>query len=103
MATPSPSLLKKRDEKVKPHLSQYAPVWIVEETFLPSDEALLFEAVFQHNQYGWVKRRYLYDGFNDVLYHKGQVMASDELVLSLEDKPAYIIPDIADIPNAYGG
>lgn len=93
----------KRDQKVKPHLSQYAPVWIVEEKFLPSDEALLFEVVFQHSQYGWVKRRYLYDGFNDVLYHKGQVMASDELVLSLEERTPYIVPDIADIPNAYGG
>ncbi|MCU0465218.1 MAG: hypothetical protein MUF38_11690 [Anaerolineae bacterium] len=97
------TIQEKRDQKVKPHLSQYAPVWIVEEKFLPSDEALLFEVVFQHSQYGWVKRRYLYDGFNDVLYHKGQVMASDELVLSLESRTPYIIPDIADIPNAYGG
>lgn len=92
-----------RDAKAKPHLSQYAPVWIINETFVPSDEALLFEAVFQHHEYGWVSRRYLYDGFNDVLYHKGQILASDELVMSLQDKTPYLVPDVADIPNSYGG
>ncbi|MCU0476707.1 MAG: hypothetical protein MUC99_11470 [Anaerolineae bacterium] len=103
MAVPPPALFQKRDAKVKPHLTQYAPAWIVEETYLPSDEALLFNVVFEHSQYGWVNRRYLYDGFNNVLYHKGQVAASDELVMSLVNKEPYITPDIADIPNAYGG
>jgi len=94
---------QKRDAKTIPHLNQYAPVWIVEEKFISSDEALLFNVVFQHHEYGWVNRRYLYDGFNDVLYHKGQIEASDELVTSLQDKTPYLTPDIADIPNAYGG
>lgn len=94
---------KLRDEKAKPHLSQYAPVWIINEKFIPEDDALQFGAVFQHNLYGWVNRRYRYDGFNDVLYHKGQVQLSEEEALEIQEQEPYLLPMIADIPNAYGG
>lgn len=97
------SVMQKRDVKAKPHLEQYAPVWIVDEKFIPEDEALQFESVFQHNQYGWVKRRYRYDGFNDVLYHKGQITLSENDVLNIVDKDPYLSATVADIPNAYGG
>lgn len=96
-------LLAQRDAKAKPHLEQYAPVWIVTEKIIPEDEAVLFEVVFQHNLYGWVKRRYRYDGFNNVLYHKGQTLMSEDDVLALQDKEPYIIATVMDIPNAYGG
>lgn len=97
------TLREKRDAKSKPHLEQYAPVWIVNEQIIVNDEAIQFEAVFQHSQYGWVNRRYRYDGFNDVLYHKGQVAASEGDVLAIEEKEPYIAPMVADIPNSYGG
>lgn len=94
---------KLRDEKVKSHLSQYAPVWATEEKFIPEDDSLQFSAIFEHNLYGWVNRRYRYDGFNDVLYHKGQIQLSEEEALEIQQQEPYLLPTIADIPNAYGG
>lgn len=97
------SLFRKRDAKVKPHLEQYAPVWIVAEKIIPEDEAVQFNVVFFHNLYGWVNRRYRYDGFNDVLYHKGQTVLSEEEVLTIQEKEPYVSTTVTDIPNAYGG
>lgn len=94
---------RKRDAKVIPHLSQYAPVWIVDEKFIDADEAIQFNVVFQHNLYGWVNRRYRYDAFNDVLYHKGQTLLDEDDVLEIQMQTPYINPMIANIPNAYGG
>jgi hypothetical protein len=96
-------LLNKRDMKAKPHLEQYAPLWIVDEKILIEDEAVQFDVVFQHHEYGWVKRRYRYDGFNNVLYHKGQTPFSEEDALALSTKESYVSATVADIPNAYGG
>jgi hypothetical protein len=97
-------LLRKRDERVRGHLEQYAPVWLTAEKVLHADEAVLFNVVFQHNLYGWVNRRYRYDGFNDVLYHKGQTLVQDEAYIeNLLQQPPYIDTTVADIPHAYGG
>lgn len=97
------TLLKKRDAKAIPHLSQYAPVWIVDQKFILEDEALQFNAIFQHPTYGWVSRRYRFDGFNNVLYHKGQTRLSEEKALKVQETEPYIATAVADIPNAYGG
>lgn len=95
---------KRRDEKVIAHLKQYAPLWIVEETLIPEDSAVQFSVLFQHNRYGWVNRRYRYDGFNDVLYHKGQVAVDEDEALELiESLDVYIDADVSDTRNAYGG
>ncbi len=96
-------LRDKRDAKAKHHLDQYAPVWIIEEKAILLDEAIQFNVMFQHPEYGWVNRRYRYDGFNDVLYHKGQVLMNESDALSLQDKEPYIDVTVADIPNSYGG
>lgn len=96
-------LYLKRDAKVREHLTQYAPVWLISEKVISSDESVQFEILFQHNLYGWINRRYLYDGFNDVLYHKGQVPADFELTDSLISTAPWISSVIADIPHAYGG
>ena len=103
MTTVEEQLLKKRDGKVIAHLEQYAPVWIVDEQVMPQEEAVQFNVVFQHNLYGWVNRRYRYDGFNNVLYHKGQTLISPEKVLDIQEKEPYITSAVADIPNSYGG
>lgn len=96
-------LKKKRDTKAVPHLEQYAPVWIVDEIVFAEEEAIQFNIVFQHNRYGWVNRRYRYDGFNNVLYHKGQTQLAEDDVLEYAEEDPYIPANIADIPNSYGG
>lgn len=96
-------LLQKRNAKVLPHLQQYAPVWIVDEKVLSEEDAVQFNIIFQHNRYGWVNRRYRYDGFNDVLYHKGQTLAGENDLQRVQDAEPYVTTTIADIPNAYGG
>ena len=96
-------LRAKRDAKAKPHLNQYAPVWIIDEKTISADEAIQFNVMFQHPEYGWVNRRYRYDGFNDVLYHKGQTLMNESEILSVQDKEPYIAVTVADIPNSYGG
>ncbi|MEZ4667056.1 MAG: hypothetical protein R3E39_03905 [Anaerolineae bacterium] len=99
----SMELKSKRDTKCIPHLSQYAPVWIVDETYILEDDAMLFTAVFQHPEYGWVGRRYRYDGFNDVLYHKGQTLVKEGNLNSIQEQSPYVETSVADIPNSYGG
>ena len=96
-------LLSRRDKKVRPHLEQYAPVWIVDEKVIPDEEAVQFNVVFQHSLYGWVSRRYRYDGFNDVLYFKGERAIGEDEALRVQDKEPYVVATVADIPNAYGG
>lgn len=93
----------KRDAKAKPHLVQYAPVWIVEETMVPEEESILFNVVFAHSLYGWVNRRYKFDGFNQVLYFKGQNSMTEDEALELHDQEPYLSTLVTDIPNAYGG
>lgn len=97
------ALLARRDAKTKPHLTQYAPVWIIEQQIIPEDDAVVFNVIFRHNQYGWVSRRYKFDGFNDVLYHKGQTVMSEAVAVEYEENDPYIRSNVADIPNAYGG
>lgn len=102
-------LLAKRDEKVKPHLEQYAPVWIVDQIIMMEEEAIQFHAVFLHSRAGlgerpaWVSRRYRYDAFNDTLYHKGQTVLDEDDVLELQEEDPYIDATVTDLPNAYGG
>jgi hypothetical protein len=101
--TDEQALLQKRDAKAKPHLEQYAPVWLVDQKIIPEDEAVLVNVVFLHNLYGWVNRRYRFDGFNNVLYYKGQTILSEDEAVAIQEKPPYIDAVVADIPNAYGG
>jgi hypothetical protein len=97
------TLLNKRDSKAKPHLEQYSPVWLTSEIPITQDEAIQFSVAFQHKDYGWVNRRYRYDGFNDVLYYRGQVVLSENEALDIQEKTPYIPTLIADEPNSYGG
>lgn len=97
------TLRAQRDAKAIPHLEQYAPVWIVDEKLIAEDEALQFNVMFQHPLYGWVNRRYRYDGFNDVLYHKGQTLMNEGDILRVQEQDPYIAVTVADIPNSYGG
>ena len=93
-----------RDQKVIPHLQQYAPVWLVSEVPIPQDEACQFNVVFYHPRYGWVDRRYRYDAFNNVLYHQGQTLVSEsDALLNLEEKKPYIPAETVNTVDSYGG
>lgn len=96
-------LKRKRDAKARPHLEQYAPVWILQEDLFAEDESIQFHVLFQHNLHGWVNRRYRYDGFNDTLYHKGQTLVAEDAALEHMLTSPYIAARVADIPNSYGG
>jgi len=96
-------MARKRDAKVYDHLIQYAPVWLSHEEVIYDEDALVFEVVFLHPQYGWVKRRYRYDSYNNVLYHKGQVLMSEEETLDLQASPPYLVADVLNTVNSYGG
>ena len=97
------NLLSKRDQKLIPHLNQYAPVWLTDEKIIMAERAVQFNVVFEHNRYGWVTRRYRYDGFNDVLYHKGQTIIAEDQVAELESLPPFLQATVTNVPNAYGG
>jgi hypothetical protein len=98
------ALLKKRDAEVIPHLEQYAPIWLIDDKTIPDDESVIFSVVFQHNLYGWVKRRYKYDSFDDVLYYLGEnVIPEDEALVIQSQHEPYINLTINDSVNAYGG
>ena len=102
-------LLAKRDARIKPHLEQYAPVWLVDEKVLLEDEAVQFNVVFLHSNSGmdntpvWVNRRYRYDGFNNTVYHKGQTTVSEEQVAEITANTPFIDALVTDTPNSYGG
>lgn len=101
--TTKAELLQRRDEKTIPHIQQYAPVWIVDEQIIEEDEAVQFNVVFRHNRYQWVNRRYRYDGFNNVLYHKGQRVISEAEAVEIQETDPYVTNTVTDTPNAYGG
>lgn len=96
-------LQAKRDAKARPHLEGYAPVWIVDEKVIAQDEAIQFNVVFQHSHYGWVNRRYRFDGFNNVLYYKGQKSITEDEALRIQEAEPYISLMVTDMPNNYGG
>lgn len=96
-------MIDRRDAKAKPHLEQYAPVWLVNQRIIPEDEAVLFDVVFQNNLYGWVRRRYRFDAFNNVLYYHGQTTIPEGETMTIQEADPYLSVEVADIPNAYGG
>ncbi len=93
----------KRDEKVKDHLQQYAPVWLVDEKLILDEDALQFNVVFYHPRYRWVNRRYRYDEFTDVLYHKGQRTIDEEDAIELQDTEPYLEAPTINTIDSYGG
>lgn len=93
-----------RDVKARKTLEQYAPVYLVSETLDLEKPSVLFNVVFQHNLYGWVNRRYTYDGFNNILYYKGQVSIPEDAVVAIETARAPYLSSVSeDVVNSYGG
>lgn len=92
-----------RLKKAKHHLEQYAPIWLVEETPILAEDAIQFDVVFFHPEYKWVKRRYRYDAFADVLYHKGQRTIEEETALEIQEQPPFISAPMINSVDSYGG
>lgn len=103
MPTSRELITQRRDAKVHAAMSELAPVWLINEDFKPREDALIFSLVFNDPSYGWMSRRYKYDGFNDVLYHMGWRLLSEAEVLSLTEGTPYLEGDVAvHVPNAPG-
>lgn len=94
---------EKRDAKVRDHLTQYAPVWMADEVVILDEDALQFNVVFYHPRYGWINRRYRYDSYNDVLYHKGQVLIGEEQTYELQSNEPYLYAPALNTVDSYGG
>ncbi|MCB9435740.1 MAG: hypothetical protein H6673_01945 [Anaerolineales bacterium] len=92
-----------RDQKAREHLSQYAPLWLVAEKPIPNEDAIQFNVVFYHPRYGWVNRRYRYDAFADVLYHKGQTRMDEDEAIAVQEKEPYILAPSINTVDSYGG
>lgn len=92
-----------RDKKVRNHLSQYAPLWLAHEEADVDKDSLIFEVVFQHPSYRWVKRRYWFDYFVDVLHHRGQLVMSEEDVADIIATDPFIESASSNSILSYGG
>jgi hypothetical protein len=93
----------KRDAKVHDHLSQYAPVWLINEQPILHEDAIQFEILFLHPSYGWTRRRYRFDSYNDVLYHKGQMTVDEADTYDIQAQDPYLGADVLNTVNSYGG
>ena len=89
-----------RDAKAIPYLQQYAPVWMVDDTPLPEQDAIRFDVVFYHPQDGWVKRRYFFDAFNNTLYAKGYMPLSEADVSAITAQEPYIPAEVLNTVGA---
>lgn len=90
-----------RDAKLRDTMSDLAPIWLVHEEFRPREDAVIFNLVFQDPSYGWMNRRFKYDGFNDVLYHLGWRLLTEEETLDIQETEPYIAGETAvHVPNA---
>lgn len=97
------ALRARRDAKAKPHLSQYAPLWMVQEEFILEDNSVRFSVVFFHPKYGWVTRRYRFDAYNDVLYYLGELLLDEDEALDIEATEPYISAEAINTLDSYGG
>lgn len=94
---------QQRDAKVRASLQGFAPVWMVNDEFRPREDALVFHLVYMDPSYGWMNRRFKYDGFNDVLYHLGWRLLTEDETLGLQEQEPYLPGEVAThIPNTPG-
>jgi hypothetical protein len=90
-----------RDIKINALVQGVAPVWLVKEEFRPREDSLIFDLVFQDPSYGWMNRHYKYDGFNDVLYHLGWRLLSEDETLAIQEQEPCTAGEVAShAPNA---
>ncbi|MBZ0097625.1 MAG: hypothetical protein K8F30_00995, partial [Taibaiella sp.] len=64
---------------------------------------IIFNTIFLHKDHGWVNRKYRYDGFNNVLYYRGQTLVSEDKAIEIQKQTPYIGTLTTNAPNSYGG
>jgi hypothetical protein len=84
----------KRDQKLRDAMTEFAPVWLTEETFRAAEEALFFYLIYAHPLDGMIKERFKYDAFNDVLYHMGARKLLEAESILVQEQPPYLDGDI---------
>ena len=89
----------KRDIKVQNSVADLAPIWLVDETFKEDEDSLLFGLVYATEGDGWVKARYKYDAFNDVLYSMGSRKLTETEALTVQQADPYVDGDVASQPR----
>ncbi len=89
--------------KAQHHLSQYAPIWLIDEKLILEEDAIQFNVVFFHPSYNWVSRRYRYDAFTDTLYQKGQISLDEDEALAIQNQAPFISASTLNTINSYGG
>jgi hypothetical protein len=95
MPSAQEQIAAQRDAKVRQTLGELAPIWLVYEEFRPREDAIVFNLVYNDPSYGWMNRRFKYDGFNDVLYHMGWRLLSEAEQLEIVEKEPYIDGEVA--------
>ena len=91
---------QQRDDKIRLALSGITPLWLVHDDYRPSEESCYFDLVYQHSIYGWIRQRFKYDAFNDVLYHFGQTTLKEAEGLAVQETQPYIDGEISiAVPN----
>lgn len=94
---------QQRDKRVRETLQELAPIWLVNDVFRPREDALIFNLVYQDPSYGWMNRRFKFDAFNDVLYHLGWRLLSEEETLAIQETEPFIAGEVAlHVPNSPG-
>lgn len=91
----------KRDEKVRTTMSDFAPIWLTNQTFRATEETLYFHLVYVHPLDGFISERFKYDAFNDVLYRMGSRKLTETEALEFQEQPPYLDGDtLSHIKNA---
>jgi hypothetical protein len=85
----------RRDQKVGDALREIAPIWLINDTYRPDEESLLFDLVYLHSEYGWVQQRFKYDAFNNVLYHMGILRLTEVKALEVQERDPYLAGEVA--------
>lgn len=92
-----------RNDKVRDHLAQFAPIWLVDEKVILDEDAIQFNVVFFHPHYDWVNRRYRYDAYDDVLYQRGQNVLDEDEAIEIQSQPPFLSAPTINTIDSYGG
>ncbi len=95
MPSTQEQITAQRDAKVRETLGELAPIWLVHEEFRPREDAIIFNLVYNDPSYGWMNRRFKYDGFNNVLYHMGWRLLSEAEQLEILEQTPYLDGELA--------
>src|SRR5260221_14328601 len=100
MALTEAQMRERRDKKVLTTMGERAPIWLINDQYRPREEGYVFKLVYANPVDGWVSERYKYDSYNDVLYHMGSRILSEEETLEFEQKDPFIPGEVATrVPN----